>query len=172
MNEAKLIQFNLFASCRPCRITQHRWFQFGFTCPLFRQHGARSTEPWLLGDEAFGNVRKVMQLREMFRPYINAELNETARTGLPFNRPLWYDYPADAGTWAVTDQFMFGREYMMAPVYTMGARSREVYFPALPAGQQWVHYFSKTAYKGGQSANVSAPIDEFCLFKATKSAAE
>merc|ERR1711998_150906 len=27
-----------------------RWFQFGFACPLFRQHGRRNTEPWLLGN--------------------------------------------------------------------------------------------------------------------------
>jgi alpha-glucosidase (family GH31 glycosyl hydrolase) len=27
-----------------------RWFQYGMTCPLFRQHGSRPTEIWLLGN--------------------------------------------------------------------------------------------------------------------------
>ena len=24
-----------------------RWFQFGVTCPIFRQHGSRDTVPWV-----------------------------------------------------------------------------------------------------------------------------
>ena len=66
-----------------------RWFQFGFTSPLFRQHGARNTEPWLLGNVTFAHVRGVMAMREAFKPYILAELAETAKSGLPLNRPLW-----------------------------------------------------------------------------------
>jgi alpha-D-xyloside xylohydrolase len=139
-----------------------RWFQFGFTCPLFRQHGQRPTEPWLLGDETFGNVRKVMAMRETFKSYILAELNKTAATGLPLNRPLWYDFPADANTWGVIDQYMFGEDYMMAPIYKMGDRARNVYFPA---GTTWVHYFTNTSYTGGKNVSVPAPMDQFCLFK-------
>ena len=72
-----------------------RWFQFGVTCPLFRQHGARNTEPWLLGNTTFGYVRKVMRLRETLKPYVLTEMNQTAATGLPLNRPLWFDAPSD-----------------------------------------------------------------------------
>lgn len=143
-----------------------RWFQFGVTCPIFRQHGARSTEPWLLGDEAFGNVRKVMQLRETLRPYILAELAQTAATGLPLNRPLFFDYSSDDKVWSIKDQYMFGREFMVAPIYEMGARSREVYFPK---GTQWEHYFTKEKFppsgpSPGASYNVSAPMEHFPLF--------
>jgi len=139
-----------------------RWFQFGVTCPLFRQHGARNTEPWLLGNTTFGYVREVMAMREAFKPYILAELAETAKSGLPLNRPLWFDTPADKQAWKVDDQFSFGRDYMVAPIYTQGATGRDVYFPA---GTTWVHHFTNKAYHGGTTAHVDGPINQFPLFK-------
>lgn len=142
-----------------------RWFQFGVTSPLFRQHGARSTEPWLLGDEAFANVRKVLALREALRPYVEAELKETATSGLPLNRPLFFDFPSDKNAWLVEDQFMFGRDYMVAPVYEMGARNRTVVFPK---GFAWSHYFTGKQYTGGTTAVVDAPMEHFPLFRKEK----
>ena len=139
-----------------------RWFQFGVTCPLFRQHGDRPTEPWLLGNESFTCVRKVMALRETLRPYVEEELAETARSGLPLNRPLLFDFPHDTKAWDVTDQFMFGRRYMAAPVYEMGARSRRVYFPS---GVAWKHYFTGDFFAGGTSHSVDAPLQHFPLFE-------
>ena len=52
-------------------------------------------------------------MRETLRDYVVTELAETAATGLPLNRPLFFDAPADAATWDVTDQFYFGRDYMV-----------------------------------------------------------
>jgi len=139
-----------------------RWFQFGLTSPLFRQHGARSTEPWLLGEEAFANVRRMMALREDLRPYVLRELTLTAETGLPLNRPLFFDYPSDEACWVVADQFMFGREFMVAPVYEMNALTRSVYFPE---GENWCHYFTGQSYAGGQMATIDAPLAHFPLFR-------
>ena len=141
-----------------------RWFQFGLTCPLFRQHGARSTEPWLLGDTAFGQVRAIMALREKLRSYVEKELAETARSGLPLNRPLAMDFPADAQAWgtAVDDQYMFGRHFMAAPVHAMGARNRSVYFPQ---GAAYTHFFTNETFQGGATVTVDAPLDHFPLFK-------
>ena len=140
-----------------------RWFQFGVTCPIFRQHGQRQTEPWLLGEEAFASVRKVLSMRETLRSYVEGELAETAKSGLPLNRPLWFDYPDDAAAWGVVDQVMFGRKYMTAPIYNAGQRSREVYFP----GDQhdvYTHYFTNHIYLGGTSANITGSIDEWPFF--------
>merc|ERR1712048_405533 len=103
-----------------------------------------------------------MALREEFRPYILAELKETSASGLPLNRPLFFDYPGDNHTWGISDQFMFGRDYMAAPVYTMGARSRDVYFPL---GSTWIHHFTGASYSGGSMATIEAPMDHFPLFK-------
>ncbi len=47
------------------------------------------------------------------------------------------------------------------------ARSRSVY---LPAGEVWVDYWTKTEYTGGQTIEVSAPLEQIPAF-AKKAAA-
>ena len=104
-------------------------------------------------------------MREKLRGYVVAELAETARSGLPLNRPLWFDYPGDPKSWGVTDQFSFGRKYMSAPIYeAMGQRSRMVYFPG-DSGVMYTHYFSGVKYHGGMTANVTGTIDEWPFFE-------
>ena len=66
-----------------------RWFQYGATCPLFRQHGARNTEPWGYGNESFAAIVKVINWRESIKPYILQQMEVVAKTGMPVNRPLW-----------------------------------------------------------------------------------
>ena len=139
-----------------------RWFQFGFTCPIFRQHSARNTEPWLLGDAAFGRVRSLMALREKFRPYVVAQLADSAKSGIPFNCPLWFDSPGDAEAWVVDDKYFMGSDYMVAPIYVANATSRSVHFPD-DGASGWRHYFSGEVYRGGTQATVPAPIDTFPL---------
>ena len=69
-------------------------------------------------------------MRETLRDYVVTELAETAATGLPLNRPLFFDAPADAATWDITDQFYFGRDYMVRlyPTASNGFCSRCLYY--------------------------------------------
>ena len=56
---------------------------------------------------------------------------------------------------------MFGPDYLVAPVFTLGAREREVY---LPAGR-WENIFTKEVLEGGRSVTVPAPLDIIPVFK-------
>lgn len=80
-----------------------RWFQFGLTCPLFRQHGSRPTEIWLLGNESEAAVTKVIALRQQMQPYIHEQMERVSKTGQPINRPLFWDFPEDPHCWAIDD---------------------------------------------------------------------
>lgn len=138
-----------------------RWFQYGATCPLFRQHGARNTEPWLLGNESFSAVKDAMNLREKLRPYIMEQMKLVHATGTPVNRPLWFNYANDSNTWHINDEFMLGPDYLVAPVYVYQAKNRTVY---LPSGETWVHYFTGDKYNGGSNVTVLTPLNQFPLF--------
>jgi len=87
-----------------------RWFQFGLTSPVFRQHGARPVEPWVLqqygksGQAAYDAVVKMIRLRRALRPYVLEQMRAVADSGTPVNRPLSFDFPEDAQAWKVTDQ--------------------------------------------------------------------
>jgi alpha-D-xyloside xylohydrolase len=151
-----------------------RWFQYGALCPLFRLHGYREpaapfnpamtggpNEVWSFGDEAYEHITAAMRLRESLRPYVAEQLRVTSETGLPLMRPLFVDYPDDAAAWAVDDQYLFGPDLLVAPVYRLGRRSREV---LLPAGARWTDRATGVLHEGGQTLAVDAPLDRIPLF--------
>lgn len=138
-----------------------RWFQYGAFCPLFRQHGARDTAIWGYGNDSYTAIVKMIELRVQMKDYIMRQMKILSDSGFPINRPMWWDYPEDHQSWGIIDQFMFGSDYLVAPVYVYKARSRSVY---LPTGK-WFHYFSGRHYEGGKTYNISAPFDEIPLFK-------
>ena len=145
--------------------------------PRFGEPGAACTAPgghasgapnevWEFGAEAFGIIRSVLALRESLRDYVGGLAQRAAAEGEPPMRPLLFDFPADAHAWRVDDQFMFGSEYLVAPVLKAGARNRSVYFPQ---GAAWVHHFTGAVYEGGTLVVVPAPLEEFPLFKRKES---
>ncbi|WP_344095883.1 glycoside hydrolase family 31 protein [Microbacterium deminutum] len=151
-----------------------RWFQFGVFCPIFRLHGDRDprnsdgyaasggpNEPWSFGDHAYEIIAATIRLRERLRPYIHRQMAIASQTGLPPMRPLFVDFPDDAATWDVDDQFMFGPDILVAPVLHPGQRARPVY---LPAGRTWTDAWTGQAMDGGQVVSIDAPLNRIPVF--------
>jgi alpha-D-xyloside xylohydrolase len=69
------------------------------------------------------------------------------------------DYPDDAGTWTVDNQFLAGDALMVAPAFA-GEESRSVY---LPAGD-WFDFWSGKKYAGKQKITVRPAIEEIPIF--------
>jgi alpha-D-xyloside xylohydrolase len=100
------------------------------------------------------------------KPYLRGEMAKLNATGRPLNRPIWWDFPLDRSAWTVDDEYMFGDEYLAAPVLHAGARSRAVYLPAASnATTIWRHVWTNVTYKGGKSYTIDAPLDSFPLFR-------
>jgi alpha-D-xyloside xylohydrolase len=152
-----------------------RWFQFGVFCPVFRLHGIRqpgtmigaeqtgaANEIWSFGDEQYEIIRRLLFLRERLRPYVMDQMRVAHETGLPPMRPLFLDFPGDPVSWEVEDQFLFGGDVLVAPVYTEGARERRVYLPSGPAGPgvtTWRDAWSGAEHAGGQWITAPAPLE-------------
>ena len=51
------------------------------------------------------------------------------RTGLPIARPLWLNYPKDARAAREDQEWMLGRNVLVAPVVEKGAITVTAYFP-------------------------------------------
>lgn len=144
-----------------------RWFQYGSVCSLFRQHGARDTEIWLLGDEAEAAITKTIKWRADMKGYVLEAMKSVSETGQPVNRPLIFDFPEDQNCWGVERQFMFGANILAAPVTVFGARTWSVYLPTQGGSTMttWKHMFTNEMFIGGQTYEIDAPLDEFPLFQ-------
>lgn len=140
-----------------------RWTQMGALFPFSRNHSALDTvrqEPWSFGPEVEKICRDYIELRYRWMPFLYSLFFEAAQSGLPVMRPLLLEYPDDAQTANLSDQFLLGEGVLAAPVYRPDSRHRAVY---LPEGT-WYHYWTGERYQGRQHILVEAPLDTLPLF--------
>ncbi len=142
-----------------------RWYQFGAFSPLFRAHGQWPyREIFNIAPEshpAYKSVVYYTKLRYDLMPYIYSLAGMTHFKDYTIMRPLVMDFTADKATRNIGDEYMFGPALLVAPVYTYGATSREVYFPA---GATWYDFYTGKAVDGGQTLNVPAPYERIPLY--------
>ena len=139
-----------------------RWFQYGAFCPIFRIHGYHSeTEIWKYGPQVEKILTQYDDLRYRLLPYIySSAWGTTDRDEIPM-RALPYVYPADLSVRDVSDQFMFGDSLLVNPVTERHANTRKV---VLPAGNDWVDFWTGQTHPGGQTISADAPIDRMPIF--------
>jgi alpha-glucosidase (family GH31 glycosyl hydrolase) len=164
-----------------------RWFQFGAFCPLFRAHGRtwhlRLPWGWNLGElgpeetatyQGAGRppeaelhntqvepiCRKYLELRYRLLPYTYSAVRETSLTGLPILRALWLHHPDDPAAVARGDEYLWGRDILVAPVVEKGAMSRRVY---LPRGT-WFDFWTDERFDGGREIDRRVDLETMPLY--------
>ena len=131
-----------------------RWLQFGVFSSHLRAHGKQPREPWEYGGEAAEIAMKYLKLRYRLLPYIYTEAVRSTQTSLPMVRPLVLEYQNDPNTENIDLQYLFGSNFLVAPLLTRSNR-RRVY---LPAGE-WYDYWTKAKVQGGGWIEVEASLD-------------
>ncbi|MDO7906670.1 glycoside hydrolase family 31 protein [Paenibacillus sp. JX-17] len=140
-----------------------RWTQMGVFFPYCRNHSALDTmrqEPWSFGEEVEGILRFYIGLRYRWMPHLYNLFHEAAETGLPIMRPLILEYPADRHVTNLSDQFLLGRDVLIAPVYRPDSEYRSVY---LPEGI-WIDYWTGEEHPGGQHILACAPLERMPMY--------
>ena len=120
-----------------------RWLAWGVLSSHTRAHGAPPREPWDYDAALVEDFRNALGLRYSLMPYIYAQAKDSSARGFPMVRPLFFEYPNDPGSWTIDDQYMFGSDLLVAPMFTSSDR-RKVY---LPPGM-WIDYQSGRVYEG------------------------
>jgi len=141
-----------------------RWFEFGAFCPILRVHGELlPREMWMFGGEDSPTYKaelKFDRLRYRMFPYLYSTSWTVTHEGGTFMRPLVMDFPQDSNARDLADEFLFGKDFLVAPVSRYKARSRSVY---LPAAATWYDFWTgKRLAPGAQKAE--APYDAIPLF--------
>jgi alpha-glucosidase/alpha-D-xyloside xylohydrolase len=152
-----------------------RWFQFSAFNPLFRSHGRtwHLRLPWgwdtgetgpiesrdvtdraeLHNTEVEPICRKYLELRYQLLPYNYTLVRTACDSGLPPMRALYLHYPKDAEAVGLGDEYLWGRDLLVAPVVEKGAKSRRLY---LPAGE-WYDWWTNERVAGGRW--LERPVD-------------
>ena len=139
-----------------------RWLQLGLFSPMLRTHSTYQAEPY--NYKEFGDLTlRIIKSRYAWLPYNYTLAYENARNGLPMVRPLGF-YEDDNniarydGIW---DQYLWGRDVMVAPVMHQGAVSRDITFPE----GTWVDINNPARrYAGHTTVNYAAPVEVLPLF--------
>jgi alpha-glucosidase len=150
-----------FWPCAPELYT--RWVQLGALYPLARTRrawAAHGWRPWRSDRRAERAAHAAMTLRMQLLPYLYGLFREAEATGAPVWRPLFFEFPGDAGSAEVEDQFMLGPALLAAPVVERGARERSVY---LPPGA-WTSWYDGARYTGPRRLAIAAPLERIPLF--------
>ena len=120
-----------------------------------------SAAPWrVLTKENADLCLDMAKLHEKMSDYIIEMVEKSEVSGEPILRNMEYQFPGE-GLHACTDQFMLGDKYLVAPVLTKGAITREV---ALPKGK-WKDMNTGKVYDGGVSVVVDAPLSVLPYFE-------
>jgi len=146
-----------------------RWVQFAAFNSLMRTHGRgwENRLPWAWGLSEPGPgegsyvqpksemnnptvepiAKKYIELRYQLLSYNYTLTWEARETGMPMMRSLWLHYPKDKQARGIGDEYLWGRDMLIAPVYEKGATTRDVY---LPAGK-WYDWWTGESETGGRT---------------------
>ncbi len=137
----------------------NRWTEWATFCPLMRFHGTTPREPWEYGEDAVVIYRKHAWLRENLIPYIEACARQAHQEGSCLMRPMPLAYPGVAALANRDDQYLFGPDFLIAPVLE-GKTSRLVY---LPPGT-WTDFWTAQSWSGPRAIEAKTPIDRIGVF--------
>ncbi len=160
-----------------------RWFEFAVYTSVLRLHGERgpidikplddrdwgggylhtghANEMWSYGEENYRIMRKHLDIRLGMKDYLKEIFREAHENGSPLLRAMFYEFPEDEKCWNIYDQYMFGSEYLVAPVLSLNTFAREVY---LPEGK-WIDIRDQKEYEGSQTVLAEAPLDSIPVFR-------
>ncbi len=140
-----------------------RWLQYAALTPFCRNHsmlGDVDQYAWSWGDAVLAEARRAIELRYRLLPYIYSAFITATETGAPVQRPLVFDHQYDAAVRDIDDQYLFGPDLLVAPVYEPRTTARQVY---LPAGE-WYDWHTGERFTGPRFVIAATPMDRIPLY--------
>lgn len=154
-----------FSGPRPDPELFVRWVQNGIFHPRFTIHSWNDdqsvNEAWM-HPEVTGHIRDAINLRYRLLPYLYTLLWQAVQDDEPMLRPVFLDHPNDPHAWSETDDFMLGRDLLVANVVEQGAMSRRVRLPINATG--WWDFHSGQWHAPGEVVEKKVDLATMPLF--------
>ena len=168
-----------------------RFVQWGVFSSMYRPHdgGNADTRIWTFADEHYKILRDFTRLRGAITPWVYALARRLRDEALPFSRPMWWDWSAqaaavglDSHSDAMKKQYMFGDHVLVRPVdtfispadavppfapprenRTVTAVNASAYTAWLPPGE-WLSFNGTESYDLVDPLRAVAALDEVPVF--------
>ncbi len=143
-----------------------RWIQFSTFSGIMEIGGEGPHAPWDMptepryDQEMIEIYRRYTRLRHALVDYVVASAREAAR-GMPIVRPMPFWDRNDPELQDRWDQYFFGPDLLVAPVWRNGERERTVYFPR----GRWRDFWDEgLVYTGPAHVRFAVPLDKILVF--------
>ena len=138
-----------------------RWIEFSTFSGIMEIGGVGNHAPWNMpttptyDQELIDIYKRYTDERVRLHRYI-VDAARDAATGMPLVRPLVFFDRRDAKLRDRWDEYMFGPDLLVAPVWKSGERQREIYFPK----GTWRSYWNPNdRVKGPRTKTVDVPLE-------------
>lgn len=143
-----------------------RWTEFSAFSPFFRTHyfyveQCLDKEPWAFGPETEAVVGRYIRLRYRLLPYLYTAVWRARDRKEPLLQPLFFRWEDDPAAYTADSQYLWGDDFLVAPVVDAGARGRFVY---LPRGAWYDFWTDQAIASAGESRYVDAPLDTIPVY--------
>ena len=144
----------------------YRWLEMNAFSPIFRTHEGNEPDKnvqFYTDADSLQTFSYWAKIYAAFADYRQKLMQEMTTKGYPLIRHLMLHYPHDPKVYAIEHQFLYGNEFLVAPVLKKGQTTVNVY---LPQGK-WVHLWSQTNYDcsdEGKSVDIAAPLGKPAVF--------
>ncbi len=132
-----------FANTTFSRELYLRWLQYGVFQPIFRPHSQEQVpaEPIFYDNDVKNQVREMMKMRYKLTPYLYTMAWENSTKGTPLMRPLLFEEPNNKALQKEGNQYLWGKDILVAPILNEKQEKINVYFPAK---SNWYHLYNST----------------------------
>jgi alpha-D-xyloside xylohydrolase len=144
-----------------------RWIEFSAFCPIMEIGGTGTHAPWDMPTEPNYDTQMIdiyrfyTTLHHALVPYTYRHALEAGRTGRPIAKPLVFNYAGDPRTADLWQEYLYGDDILVAPVWHVGQTTQHVY---LPAGR-WVDYWNlNRVLTGPMDLDEPVPLERIPIF--------
>ena len=143
----------------------NRWMQLGAFYPFSRNHNTDNgidQDPVSLGEPVIESARNALNIRYKLLPYLYNLMVKAHLTGSPVARSMLLNYPNDRQAYALDEQFMWGKDFLIVPVLEDQKFEVTGYFPR----DVWYDYYDKNPpiHGTGHFETIEAPETFIPLF--------
>ena len=149
-----------------------RWIEMeAFSGSMYRSHvgsSFRDEDAQVWDDDVLPGYAKFTAVFAFLKDYRMAAFKQAEKNGWPVVRSAFLMFGEDEQVWDenfIKNHFMFGDDFLVAPVVEAGAVSKSVYFPLCgEEGGAWVGLWGEEEYECGTEVKVQSEVGQPPVF--------